>query len=277
MSEDSESLGAILGGSSAFHASESAPKVEPSAEPATEPVKAEVAEPKAQPRDDSGKFSKAEPEAKPTEAKVEPVKADPEKPLTRADVAAIIDERRKRQELERQLQQVQQAPTPPSVFEDEDGAIRARISNETAGLRSALLQQSVRIAQLVHKDTWQDAEQAFYEAAEQNPALVQQFREAVDPGEFVYKHGIFHREMAKYGGDIVAMRDGIRAEANAGLEAANSRIKALEAELAAERQAKADAAAIPKSLNKQTSAPVTAETLTDAEDLSQIVRFGNTG
>lgn len=272
MSVDSEDLGAILGGASAFHKE---PEVR--AEPVkAEPVKTEVEAQVVQPRDDAGKFAKQDVEAKveaKTDVKTE-VKVDPEqKPVTRADVAAIIDERRKRQELERQLQQAQQTP-PPSVFEDEDGAIRARVEAQTSHLKAALLNQSVRIAQMVHKDGWKDAEAGFYEAVEANPQLVHQFREAQDPGEFIYQTGIYHREMAKYGGDVVAMRDAIRAEGATALEAANARIKALEAELAEKQAAAAEAAAIPKSLNGKPSATVTAATLTDPEDVSEIVRFG---
>lgn len=171
----------------------------------------------------------------------------------------------------------QQPSAPPSIYEDEDGAINARVDARTNHLKAALLNQSVRIAQMIHKDSWADAEKGFYEAVEANPALVQQFREAGDPGEFIYQTGIYHKEMAKYGGSVVAMRDAIRAEGAANLEAANSRIKALEKELADMKAANEEAASLPKSLNKTASAQVTADTPTDPEDISQIVRFGKTG
>lgn len=270
MSDTEESLGEILGGSSAFHAKPE-PAVEPKVEAKAEPEAVEA--PKAPARDDSGKFTKTDASAEVKEPAKAEVKTD-EAPLTRADVAAIIDERRKRQELERQLQQVQQTP-PPSIYEDEDGAINARVDARTNHLKAALLQQSVRIAQMVHKDSWADAEAGFHEACEANPHLVQQFREASDPGEFIYQTGIYHKEMAKYGGSVVAMRDAIRSESKQALATAETRIAALEKELADMKAAQAEAANIPKSLNKSASAHVNSETVGDDEDISQIVRFGN--
>lgn len=273
-----ESLGAILGGSSAFHEQ---PKAEPAqVAAAAEPVKvepSESAEPvkASQPRDEVGKFAKPEPEVK---AEPEPVEAKPEAKAKTPDSALAEMSRRLRaaEARVREYESQREQKPVPSVFEDEDSAIRSRVTQETSPLRAVLLDQSVELAKLRHSDSWNEAESAFYEAVEANPALVDQFRNAINPGEFAYQHGMNHKVMSQYGGNVVAMREAIQKEGQAKLTEAQTRIKALEAEMQALKASKAEAESLPKSLNNRSSAPV-GETPADAEDITQIVRFGKTG
>ena len=271
MSDDNESLTSLLGGSSAFHAEVAPVAAVVETAPVEQPQEVKP-EPKAEVlRDEAGKFA----------AKVEEIKPDAvvqqEKPAKTPDSAlAEMSRRLKAAEAAvREYQSKQPEVVVPSVFEDEEGAINSRVDSRTSPLRGLLLQQSVKIAQLVHKDGWSDAEAGFYEAVEANPQLVEQFRNANDPGEFVYQTGVFHKELSKYGGNVLSMRDGIRAESAKGLADANARITALEAELAASKSAQADVAALPKSLNNRASGVVNAETQTDPEDIQSIARFGN--
>lgn len=302
MSEaDEDSLSSIMAGSSAFHsdskpstsAAPAAADADPTPKPAAPADGGKETGKAGQPRDPSGKFAGAT-EGKADEAKPaagegdEPAPAttegkEPDKPLTRADVAAIIDERRKRQETERQLaqllQQQQQGKAgdpPPSVFENEEAAIRSRVAAETAPLRNVVLQQSVTIAQMKYGESWKEAEDAFYEAAAANPQLVEAFRNAIDPGEFVYQQGISHKVLAQHGGNLVAAIEAAKAESKTQLDQANTRMKALEAEIAELKKAGADVAALNDSLHGRASAQVTADTVADDEDISSIARFGKT-
>lgn len=270
---DEESLAAVLGGASAFHEPVAEAKVETKVEAVAE-VKAEP-EVKVPVRDESGKFAKIE------EQKAEVKETKPEE-LQQPHLAAIMDERRRRQAAERRLaelesQQKQEPKVLPSVFDDEDGAIRERAEAVIAPLRGAMIDQSVELAKLKHANDWKDAEEGFLEAIEANPQLVQQFRSAQNPGEFVYQAGVYHREMSKYGGSVVAMRDAIRGESTAKLTEATARISALEKELSELKASKAEVAAVTNSLNNKASGVVDAGTPQDPEDLKGIVRFGKTG
>ena len=274
MSDEDESLASVLGGSSAFHdpvkpqpvvAQES--EVKPEVKPAVEETTPQV-------RDDGGKFAKVV-----TDQQVEPKVAKPDE--TQPHVAAIIDERRKRQALEREIAELKQRvpqdqpKPPPSIWEDEEAAISHRVEAATGPLRAVLIDQSVNLAKLIHKDDWQDAEDAFFEAVNANPDLAKQFRSAQNPGEFVYQAGVYHREMSRYGGSLAAMRDAIRGESTAKLTEAQARVQALEKELSDLKASKVEADSLPKSLNSRASSAVTVETDTDDDDLKSIVLFGN--
>lgn len=270
---DEESLASVLGGSSAFHepVKAEAPKQETAEAPKQEPA------PEARARDESGKFAK-EPE-KAVEAKADPKVEKPDEPV---HVAAIIDERRKRQalerklaELEQRLQPQQEPKPPPSVFEDEDGAINQRVEATITPLRQGFVDQSVTLAKILHKEDWNEAEAGFIEAAEANPELWQRYWNAKNPGEFAYEAGMYHREMSKYGGSVVAMQKAIRGETAKELTEAKALVGALQKELAELKATKAEAAEVTKSLNTKASGTVNAETQTDDDDLKTIVRFGN--
>lgn len=271
MSDENESLASVLGGSSAFHEAVKAD----TAQAVPEKVESEPAKPEPHRDETTGKFAKVEgATTEPAKAAAQPLTE--ERPKTPDSALAEMSRRLKVAEARvRELTPQEPAKPPPSIFEDEAGAFRGHIEAHTNPLRGVLLQQSVKIAQLVHKEGWAEAEAAFVEAAESDPSLVERFRAASDPGEFVYQQGTMARELGKHGGDVIAMRDAIRSESAAALAERDTRIKALEAEIAAMKQAGAELAEVPKSLNKRGSAHVNSETPTDEEDIGTIVRFGN--
>lgn len=271
MSDENEPLGSILGGASAFHAEVKAQPVV--AEPAKpEPVAAESAAPG---RDEQGRFAKAE-EPKPEVQPEQKAVVEPEKPAKTPESALAEMSRRLRiaEARARELEGQQQAKPMPSILDDEDAAINARIDARLNGYRAGFLDQSIELAKLRHADSWADAEAGFIEAAESNPDLINQFRQAQNPGEFAYNHGVFYREMAKYGGNVIAMRDGIRSESAKQLGEANARIKALEEQVKSLQATKQEVESLSKSLNNRASAVVTAETIGDPDRLEDIVRFG---
>lgn len=273
MSETEESLSDVMSGVSPFARSEGAKPDVKAAEPAEaapsaakeKPVEAaKPAEKATPPRDDTGKFTKAE--EKPAE-----------KP--RADVAAIIDERRKRQEAERRLaevlQQKPEAAKKPSVFEDEDKAITSRVDEGTRSLREMLYKQSVKLARVTYKDAYSEAEQAFMEAADKDDRLIEALRASDDPGEYIYTVGLQIKELADVGGDFVKYREKVTAGARTELDALKTQFDVLKAENEALKKAQAELDAVPRSLNRQSSGPAPKPGEDDPEDIKSIVRFGN--
>ncbi len=223
------------------------------------------AEKAAQSRDESGKFAKAE---------EKPAQQQTEKP--RPDIAAIIDERRKRQALEKQIAELQaQKPAAKvSVFDNEDEAIRVRVDEATRPLREAHYNLSMRYARQLHGDTFSSAEEAFMNAAEANPALYEGLRAASDPGEYVYLHGTFHKEMSEVGGDILKYRDKVTSDSASKLSAAAAEIATLKAQVEALTKSKTELEQIPTSLNGRASASPAVGDVSE-EEISQIVRFGS--
>lgn len=272
MSASEESLSEILGKgpvSTPEPAKGEAAKPAEAAPPAAkEPTPAEeTAEAKAA-RDEKGRFTKAE---------EKPAEKPAEKP--KADVAAIIDERRKRQAAEARLAEAlksQQKPeAKPSVFENEDAAISARVDERNQPIREAIYKLSVKTARAIYKDAYTEAETAFMEAAEKDERLLEGLRASDDPGEYIYSMGIHVRELADVGGDLMKYRDKVTASMKGELETRDARIKALEAELAAAKQAQTELESIPRSLNGTSSGPTPKAGAGDPEDIRYIVRFGS--
>lgn len=238
------------------------------APPAAKQEKQETDDKPSRARDESGKFTKAE-ETKPE------VEAKPDKP--RPDVAAIIDERRKRQAAEARLRELEgkSAQAKPSVLEDEEGAFKARLEEHTRPLREMLYQQSVESAKHIHGEKFQEAAEAFAEAVEQNEGLLIGLRNAPNPGQYIFENGLFARDFAKYGNSYLALREGISKETGSQSAEMSARIKALEAENAALKQQKADLEALPRSLNSRPSGAQPQAGSEDPEDIKTIARFGN--
>lgn len=271
MSDQDPSIGDVLSGEDSAPAPVVETKGETAAPPAAE-TKADPVDKAAQSRDESGKFAKAG--AKAAAEATSDVKTETVKPLP--NVAGIIDERRKRQAAEarvRELEQ-QQPQAKPSVFDNEDEAIRTRVDEATRPLREAHYNLSMRYARQIHGEQFSAAEAAFMEAAEANPSLYEGLRASSDPGEYVFMHGIFHKEMSEVGGNILAYREKVTADTAAKLTLAEKENLALKAEIAALKQAKSDLEQIPTSLNSRASSAPAPNELGPEEPLSQIVRFG---
>jgi hypothetical protein len=276
MSTSEESLGEIMSGTGGLW-KEPPAKVstgETTAPPAvTEPPKADVKPVEGKTdatRDESGRFKKAEgetPAEKPLETK------------PRADVAAIIDERRKRQEADKRyadlLASIQKPAEKPSVFDNEDAAISSRVAEANQPIRETIYKLSLKTARAVYKD-FGEAEQAFADALEKDDGrLLQGLRASDDPGEFIYTMGIHVRELADVGGDLMKYREKVTGSMKGEIETRDARIKALEAELAAAKELNSDLDNVPRSLNNTSSGASPKAGEEDPEDLKSIVRFGN--
>lgn len=232
--------------------------VEQAQEPvAAEPEKAEVDRPKslraehrkkeliAQGRDpETGQFVKEEIKEE-VKTKVE-VKKEPEKPIEeltvkeKAAFAAVADERRKRQELERRLAELQPKPaaaeTPKAFWDDPEGALKR---HETAIAQTAL-NTRLQTAELIARNKYQDFDEKiarFSELVSNTPGLAPQWLNSPDPAEFAYRTAKNHMELQD-AGSLDQMRSDIekrvRAEERTKVEAEfKAKAEALEKERAA--------------------------------------------
>lgn len=78
--------------------------------------------------------------------------------------------------------------------------------------------RSVTMAQQRYPD-YMEKIKAFAEQAKSNPSLQNQMNSALDPAEFAYQYGKNFIEVSSYGGDIDSMREAIRKEERAKIEA----------------------------------------------------------
>jgi hypothetical protein len=261
--DEVESLSSILGDTPFSTGEPAAPAADPTP-PVAEPiVETPVAETSTPTRDESGRFAKVE-ESKP-EGKPE---------LTKADVAAIIDERRKRQELQRELEQLrqQQPPKPKTdIFENPDAAINERLLEHLNPLQQQVFKLQVELAKSKMPD-FDDAAKAFFTHAQSDPVLMHQADTAPDQFAFIYREGKRLQELGDVGGDILKYKEKVTAEARTEIAKRDEQIKTLSSQIEALTKTQAELAAVPRSLNQlSTSVPKTTDA--DPDDINQIVRF----
>lgn len=253
MSTEVESITSILSNAAA-------PEVV-TPEPKAEPIKAEP-EVKAEPiadksRDEQGRFAAKEKEEKPA--------------LKPADVAAIIDERRKRQLLEAEIKSLKADKPAPDFWENPTDAVSQRVREATSPLEAKFFNLSMKAAKQ-GRDDFEKVAEAFMDASEADPNLIAQMRAHDDPGEFVYQFGKHHMELSSVGGDLGKYREKLTAESATALAERDKTIAALTAEVDALKKAQVNLSSVPRSLNSTPSGSVPV-TGADADDIKSIVRF----
>ena len=199
--------------------------------------------------------AKAEP-AKAEAPKAEPVKpavAAPQQEFTDKEKAfqrAMLEERGKRQELERRMAAYEAAKTAPGAttdapktfWDDPEGALAKHQAEIASVAVNARLQTAELIARQKHVDFDEKIEK-FGEILKQTPGLHQQWLAAPDPAEFAYNIGRNHLEL-QAAGSMEEMRAKIERETAARVRSE------IEAELRAKAEALArDRAALPPSLS----------------------------
>ena len=136
---------------------------------------------------------------------------------------AVKDERRKRQELEKQLKELQDKSEPkekeqrPDVFDNQEAfakSIEDKVSNK-------ILQAKVDMARDMmiesHKD-YEQMEQLFInEVANTNPSLIDKAKQAANPAKFVYEQAKKFKAFQDFESPD-KMRESLRAEIRAELE-----------------------------------------------------------
>jgi hypothetical protein len=205
-------------------------------------------------------------EAPPAEpAKPEPAKAEPAKPIAapqqeftekeKAFQKAMLEERGKRQEIERRLAAIEAAKpaatTEPAktFWDDPEGALAKHQAEARKESINTRLQMAEMFARKSHPD-FDEKIEVFGKILQQTPGLHAQWISAPDPAEFAYNLGKNHMELEQ-AGSIEEMRAKIERETSA-------RVRA---EVEAELKAKADAlakerAALPPSLSEARSTGV---------------------
>jgi len=199
---------------------------EPTVETAeVEAPEAETLEEPKQPRGPDGKFApKGETDAPPASNE------------DRVPIAAIHDERRKRQELEKRvaeyeakLQQLQNPPQPaPDMFENPEGwqGHFGKQIQQTA-VQEASFNSLLNTSEMLCRDKYDDFEDAkgrFMELAEANPVLAQQALSDPHPWRKAYQIVKNHEKMESLGATDATslearLREQIRAELEAELKA----------------------------------------------------------
>lgn len=230
---------------------EAAPAAAPSAAKEPEPAKEPAS---TQARDEKGKFTK------PPEEQVD------------GRTQALREERRKRQELERELQQLREAKPKTDFFENPDQALKERLHSELAPMQERFFKLSVKAARNVAgRDDYDEIVQAFTEAADADPALMAAFRNADDPGEYAYTIGKQFKELGDVGGDITKYRQKIDSQWKGKLSELETRLNALEAENKALKESQEKRAKVPQSLNSEPSAASSAEKFAGPRPLKSIL------
>jgi len=148
--------------------------------------------------------------------------------------SALIAERRKRQELERQLQQQQTKAPKKDFFEDPEGALNERDAKIRAEHAEKLFAMSEDLVRDQHED-YDATVTAFMADAEADPAIAtrtfSEMQKARNPAAYLYKAAKLHGEMKAVGGDLGKYRETIETPLKTELAARDAKIKDLEAQL----------------------------------------------
>ena len=199
----------------------------------------------AQGRDpDTGQFTPKEEEAKTeVKAEVKEVNSEPKKAEAqeftdkeKAFLRGLEEERRKRQDLERQLNELrkpQDAGEKKTFWDDPEGHFK-NFEQRLAQRETAL---SLRVSENIARSKYTDFDGAIEVFAEilktpAGPGVHAQFLAAQDPAEFAYRLGKQTRELREVG-SVEAMREKIAKEERAKLEA---EFKKKQSDLAKQRE-----------------------------------------
>ena len=196
-------------------------------------------------RDETGKFVKKEEvktEAKEVKETKEPekkeIKETPRQEFSdkeRALLAALQDERRKRQELERK----QEVKKPEKPFWEEPEAHFKAIEEQHKSWEQKQAEREtinlLRVSELMSRKEHSDFDQMidhFGRMVQEIPGLHAQWLQAPDPAEFAYKTAKQHRDLQE-AGNIDTLRENIRKEERLKVE---QELKAKEEKLKKERE-----------------------------------------
>lgn len=161
------------------------------------------------------------PEPKGEEEATPPVAED----VKTVPLAAVLDERDKRKELQRQIdelrsQQDKEKAEKVDFWENPEAAVQVKVDEVKSELNqkftSNYIALSMQYSKSFHED-FDSAKDAFAKAAEENPALADMALQSEMPGEYIYSTGKQFMELDSVGGDVNALREQIRNEERAKL------------------------------------------------------------
>lgn len=184
-----------------------------------------------QPRDEQGRFApqdagETEPQAAEPVAEEGPPPSEPSEP-GHVPIAALKDERAKRQQLEQQLaeyqayiQQVQQQqfqPADPEV--DPIAYLKEQVQAEVMPqVQQYALQFRVEMTEQLARQKWQDYDakiELFKQEAASNPFLVEQVKQAPNPAEYAYNVASQIAVARQYGSEAPPSREELEAKIRA--------------------------------------------------------------
>lgn len=173
-------------------------------------------------------------------------------------IQALLEEREKRQQYERELKEYREqqekakkdAPKLPDYFEDPEGynaAVEKMVQERVSGLEAKVNQQMsaawLSMSERAAKARYQDFDEkleAFSKEAQTNPVLAAQMMQSPDPGDYVYQTGKKLLALSTTP-DLDSLKEQIRNELLAEMKQG-------------EEAKKAKLASVPRSLSKEQSA-----------------------
>ena len=186
--------------------------------PSQAPVEAQV--PEAAPELKTEEVVAAPVEAPKVEAQVPAAPVESEESKKSGLLGALMNERKKRQTLESQLQALQTAnPTPqPDPYADTAGFVESKVGQLGKEFKTKINSMSETMARATHPD-YQEKFDAFAEAALQNPDLFRMVDGSEHPGEAAYLTGKQILFEKKYGRDPEEIRKKLTDEIRPTIEA----------------------------------------------------------
>jgi hypothetical protein len=187
-----------------------------------------------------------------------------------APIAALIEERRKRQEAEARLQQYEAQKPKTDFFEDPAKATTEHVREAVSPLEREVLDLKVQLQRLKNPD-FDEVMMLVLEKAQGDQLLKHQIDSSPDPLTFIYREGKRIKELADVDGDIGKYRDKVTAEERQRYADLETRYKALEAEVNALKAAQDKRAKVPQSLNAENSAPSSTPTFSGPRPIASIL------
>lgn len=158
--------------------------------------------------------AKSEPTEPPAETKSEPPSPPAEPKEEEWTKTAVLDERRKRQALERQIEELKQSSQKPAerpdLIEDPDGAYNHIEGAISKALRDQAIAMSTAMMKREHGD-YDEMESIFLDLAKENSSLIQEMSQHSLPALFAYETAKKHVEFEKMK-DVDSYREKIREE-----------------------------------------------------------------
>jgi hypothetical protein len=163
-----------------------------------------------------------------TDEPVEPTGVEETEPPSvettdKVPLAAMLDERDKRKQLQAELEKLKAAQEEAQkekvdFWENPEAAVDAKVNEKVTKLEqqftNGYIALSMQYSKAFHED-FDEAKDAFAKAAKENTALADMALQSEMPGEYIYNTGKQFLELDAVGGDVNALRESIRAEERA--------------------------------------------------------------
>ena len=151
------------------------------------------------------------------EPEAEPEQKDDETTASKkaeVPLAALLDEREKRQEAQRSYaalqEQMSSKKEPTDPFEDFEGAFNEMADGLMQAVNSRFIDLTTDLERSLHND-YEEMESLFLKEAATDPSLIHKMQNSSNPAKFAYNHAKSKSELEE-AGDLDALKAKIRAE-----------------------------------------------------------------